>query len=189
MRRLTLLIDIDDTVESLCEAWVVWLDQTYGYSVNPGDVTEWDLRVAFPELTIEQIMAPLMNDHFWTTVPPKPGAREFVKRLIDDGHDVYFVTASDYRTIRPKMENMLFRYFPYISWERVIVSYHKQMIRGDIMIDDGVHNLEGAECLKILMTAQHNKGYDADKNGMIRMDAWSDVYSFISAYASMTEKE
>ena len=37
-------------------------------------------------------------------------------------------------------------------------------------IGDGIHNLESGEYVKILMTAPHNRGYDAESNGMIRVN-------------------
>jgi hypothetical protein len=43
------------------------------------------------------------------------------------------------------------------------------MIRGDVLIDDGIHNLEGGDYKKILFTAAHNRNYDAEANGMIRV--------------------
>ena len=49
------------------------------------------------------------------------------------------------------------------------------MIRGDVLIDDGVHNLEGGAYAKILMTAPHNRNYDAEGNGMVRVHNWTQV--------------
>jgi 5'(3')-deoxyribonucleotidase len=69
----------------------------------------------------------------------------------------------------------------------VIVTSKKQMIRGDVLIDDGVHNLEGGDYVKILMTAPHNRGSDAEKNGMIRVHNWRQVEEVIQKIKS--EKE
>ena len=49
------------------------------------------------------------------------------------------------------------------------------MIRGDVLIDDGIHNLEGGHYEKILMTAPHNINYDAEKHGMIRVRNWKEI--------------
>lgn len=56
-------------------------------------------------------------------------------------------------------------------------------INGDVLIDDGTHNLEGGNYFKILMTAQHNKKYDAEANGMLRVETWAEVYSAITLLA------
>ena len=81
--------------------------------------------------------------------------------------------------LEEKMNGLLFRYFPFLTWDRVIVTGRKQMIRCDVLIDDGVHNLEGGDYKKILFTAPHNRQYDAEANGMVRADTWEDVIRII----------
>lgn len=61
------------------------------------------------------------------------------------------------------------------------------MIRGDILIDDAPHNLVGGDYVKILMTANHNRSYDASANGMIRVIDWLDIQNCISAVAHADE--
>ena len=51
--------------------------------------------------------------------------------------------------------------------------------RGDVLIDDGIHNLEGGDYMKILFSAPHNRNYDAEKNGMIRVRTWDEIVRII----------
>ena len=60
----------------------------------------------------------------------------------------------------------------------------KGMVKGDILVDDGVHNLEAFSGRKVLMTAPHNQQYDATGNGMIRADNWHEVYKEIRRLAA-----
>ena len=53
------------------------------------------------------------------------------------------------------------------------------MIRGDVLIDDGIHNLEGGAYKKIMFTAPHNRNYDAEAHGMIRVDNWEEIVRII----------
>lgn len=46
------------------------------------------------------------------------------------------------RIILIDMEDLLFRWFPFITWDQVIITSRKQFIKGDVLIDDGIHNLE-----------------------------------------------
>lgn len=48
-----------------------------------------------------------------------------------------------------------------------------------MLIDDGIHNLEGGDYKKILFTAAHNRNYDAEANGMIRVRNWDEVVKII----------
>ena len=82
------------------------------------------------------------------------------------------------------MEDLLFRWFPFITWDQVIIAKRKQLIRGDVLIDDGIHNLEGGEYIKILMTAPHNRSYDAEGNGMIRVNSWKEIEKVIDGLSA-----
>lgn len=175
MRQLKILVDMDDTIEHLLFAWVNCLNKRHGTSVEYKDIREWNLCTAFPTLTKEQVYAPLVEDDFWETVKPIDGAAEVLEWAIGEGHEIYIVTASTYHTLKSKMENVLFRHFPFISWDRVIITSNKQMIRGDMLVDDAPHNLENGQYVKVLMTAPHNMNYDAARNHMIRVHTWNDV--------------
>lgn len=183
MNKLTILVDMDDTLENLSETWVTFLNETYGTNVHPNDVSSWDMSKNFSSLEASQIFSPLFNEKMWERVKPLPGAVDYLKRLIDDGHNVVIVTASHHDTIAMKLNNVLFKYFPYLSIKDVIVSSQKQLIRGDVMIDDAPHNLEGGNYYGILMSAPHNKGYDAEENGFVRANTWEEIYSIVCNYA------
>ena len=175
----TILIDIDDTIVDLITAWCDALNTQYNTSVKPSEVTEWNVQKFFPSLTNEEVFAPLCSNDFWKTVKPKKDAPAFVRLLINKGYKVYLCTSTDYRNIKAKYENVIAPYFPYIKWENIIVAYNKQMIKTDYMIDDGIHNLVDGDYIKILMTAPHNKNFDAEANGMYRAENWAEIYEII----------
>lgn len=179
MKRLRILVDMDDTIEHLLMAWINCLNMRHGKSVNWEDIREWSVPSVYPDLTREQVYAPLLEDDFWKTVKPMEGAAEVLKWAIEQGHEIYIVTASAYETIKSKMENVLFRYFPFITWSNVIITSNKQMVRGDILIDDAPHNLINGSYVKVLMTAPHNINYDASSNNMIRVHTWEEVKDYI----------
>lgn len=189
MRTFTILIDMDDTLESLLPPWIKWLNDTYGLNVEVESITDWDINLAFPSLTKEEVFEPLSRREFWLTVLPKPGAVEYVKKLIDDGHHVYICTASHYKGLRDKMELALFKHFPYLKWENVIVAYNKGLIHGDFIVDDAPHNLKdwkGKEHLPLLMDAPHNR--DASQTyPFIRVYSWEEIYRRITEAAKCGE--
>lgn len=173
---MTILVDMDDVLENLSEAWIAALNEEYGTEVDYQQTRDWKMEKSFPDLTPAQIYAPLYDDNFWRTVKPIRGAAKTLERLIDDGNEVYVVTASNYTTLKTKMEDVLFKFYPFLDWRNVIVAYRKQMIRGDVMIDDAPHNLAGGEYAKILIDAPHNRGFNAELNGMIRVANWDEIY-------------
>ena len=177
---MIILIDMDDTIEQLLRAWLDGVNKRYGRDVRYEDIVSWDVSAPYPGLTREQVYAIPDEPGFWGTVEPIEGAAEAMRRFIDAGHEVYIVTATPYISVAEKMDDLLFRWFPFITWDHVIITSRKQLIRGDVLIDDGVHNLEGGDYAKILMTAPHNRGYDAEANGMIRVDSWAEIEQVIA---------
>ena len=176
---MTILIDIDDTVERLLPSWVKWLNNKYGTSVNYQDIDEWDVSIFFPSLTKEQVFEPLHSEDFWWTVEPRKDAMKYVKKLYDEGFNLYFCTSTDYRNVRVKYEAIIKRYFPYMAWDRVIIASNKQMIKADVLVDDAPHNLEGGDFIKVLMSATHNRDYDIDEECMFRAETWREIYELI----------
>ena len=182
-RKVTILIDVDDTIEYLLKAWVNYLNDKYGYSVDWTEIRSWNLHDSFPELSQDQIYGALQDADLWDNVTPMPLAQKLIKKLISEGHDVYLVTSSYYKTIPAKFDRMLFKYFPFIDWSHVIIACNKHMINGDVLIDDGPHNLEGGEYKKILMSSPHNLDYPAEDNEMVRVNNWVEAYNEIQKIA------
>ena len=73
------------------------------------------------------------------------------------------------------MDKVIFKYYPFLTWKNIIVTSNKKIIKGDVLIDDGIHNLEGADYEKILVSAPYNEYYDAEGNGMHRVHSWNEI--------------
>ena len=111
---MVILVDMDDTIEHLLVPWLDWLNRKFGRNVRKSDVHSWDMRIAYPGLTLEEIFGALDEEEFWDTVPPIEGAAEVLERWMKQGHRVYIVTATPPKSVQAKMERVLFRYFPYL---------------------------------------------------------------------------
>lgn len=181
MSKLTILVDFDDVMNNFCEVWIDELNNLYGTNVKLEDVTDWDIKPLFPKVSKNQLYMPLYWDEFWRKVKPKVGAVEGLKTLVDQGHDVVVVTAAAPETIAPKTRNVLFKYFPFLTNDNLIVTSRKDLIRGDVIIDDAPHNLESSHCcVKILVSAPHNKEVNARYCGYIRVSDWDQICSVVA---------
>lgn len=183
MKKYTILIDLDDTMIDLLGCWVPEINKRYGTNVNPEKINDWNISQFFPTLSREQVFEPLFENDFWNNMKPKTGAIKYIKALKDDGHKVYICTNSNYKTIKNKMDAVLFKFFDYISWNDVIVTTHKQIISADFLIDDGVHNLVGGKYKGILMDAPHNRSFDEKEHNIVRFKSWKEIYGFINDMA------
>ena len=178
---MRILVDMDDTIERLLEELVRRANLKYGQNVAVEDVTDWAIAPAFDGVSKRQILDAMNDADFWMNVKPVPGAAEALKHFMDEGHEVYIVTATEMEHVTAKMRDLLFRCFPFLSWKQVIITGNKQLIRGDVLIDDGIHNLEGGDYKKILFSAPYNRHYDAEANGMIRVSGWDEIIRIIDS--------
>jgi len=180
MKKLEILVDIDEVLNNLLERWVACLNEKYGVSANMEDKNTWRLNALYPTLTDDEIDSPLFDNAFWASLETRPYSVEYLHKLISDGHDVSIVTATHvYQTIPAKMD-WLFRHYPYLSWDNIILAKKKQRIRGDVLIDDAIHNLEGGSYIKLLHDSPYNRNYEAGNNGMIRVYNLMDAYNVIN---------
>lgn len=176
---MTILVDMDDTIEGLLDSWTEFLRKKHGVDVYSDDITDWDVSKAYPTLTKKEVLAPLFEEEMWKSVLPFSDAVMYLRRLIDEGHDVIIVTASHYDTVGLKMRHVLVKYFPFIPYDNVIIASKKQMVIGDVMIDDAPHNLIGGKYRGILFSAPHNRDFCAEEYGLRRASNWSEVYQIL----------
>ncbi len=178
MKPLTILFDADDTVENLCDCWIALLNERYGTSVKIEDVTDWNITLAFPTLTKEQIFGVLNEDELFHRLERVPDSLEVLQTLYNEGHQLYMVTATGYQTCKTKMERIL-ELFPFLDWDHVIITANKQLVKGDILIDDNPHNLVGGEYIPILFDRPHNHSFDNKAHGIARAQTWEEVKNTI----------
>lgn len=184
MRKLTILVDLDDVMNDLLDTWIMFLNSMYQLRVSKNDIREWDMRKAFPTLSDDEIYLPLRMPWLWKRVTPKEHAVNTVRKLTEDGHRVVVVTASHPSTVGDKLKLFLFHYFPFLTYKDVVITYDKTLIRGDVLIDDAPHNLVGGEYKGIVFTAPHNIDFDAEGAGFLRANNWDDVYTIICNMAN-----
>lgn len=177
---MTILVDADGVLENLTSELTALLNEKYGTDVQFEQMREWGFSKAFPELTYEQIFSAELEETLYDRIRPIGGAPEYLKKLIDDGNTVYVVTSTPYEAVSLKIKKVMERFFPFLTWENFIIASRKQMIKGDVLIDDGIHNLLGGDYRKILFDAPYNRDYDAEANGMIRVSSWEEIYKAIT---------
>ncbi len=178
-----ILVDMDDVLENLQEAWIKRLNEISERNVDWTKVTNWSVELYYPSLTRKQVLSPLFEDNFWNTVKPKEDAIKVLKKLHEENYSIYLVTSSAYATLNNKFSQALWPYFPFIDEDHIIITNCKQLIKGHVLIDDGVHNLIDEpfkpSYYKILFTANTNINYNTFATDITRVSNWFEIYSII----------
>lgn len=173
MKRRTILCDADDTIVNLCTSWIDKLNQKHGTNVKYEDVVDWNISIFFPNLSKEEVYAPIYENNFWNRITPVDGCFDVLKR-INQNNDLYIVTATNYQTCDAKIERIL-HLFPFLQWSQFIVTEKKQLINGDYLIDDGIHNFYGGKYSGILFDRPHNHFFNHEAAGLIRVHNWIQI--------------
>ena len=122
----------------------------------------------------------MYRNDFWNLTTPVEGSGEYLKRLIDDGHEILIVTASNAQTFDSKRKRLI-EMFPFLRSGQIICETNKQSIKGDILIDDGVHNLLGGNYMKFLFNQPNNLLFDESGYDIVRVYSWKEIYERISS--------
>lgn len=183
MKSLTILCDADDTIENLSIHWLEELNTKYNKSVCKKDIKSWDITKAYPDLTSDMVLEPLYREDFWDKITPIDGSQYYLEKMITDGHEVYIVTASNIETSEAKTAKLI-SMFPFIRREQIIFTQNKQLVDGDVLIDDGVHNLINGQYKKFLFNQPGNADFDERHYGITRVYSWKEVYEKISELAA-----
>jgi 5'(3')-deoxyribonucleotidase len=75
--------------------------------------------------------------------------------------------------------------FPELSFDSFIITKNKQLVKCNVLIDDGTHNLEKGEYYRLLMDRPWNRDYNEEKNGILRVCDFNDIYSAITKISKL----
>ena len=148
--KIKLAFDLDDVLIDLLPAWLNTLNERHGTNKKPEDIHSWSISNFFKEdiekglLSKEEIYHPLIENDFWETVKPAEGMQDIVKTLKETNiFDIYIATASNYHTIKSKLDNCVMKYYgDIIDEDHIILLKDKSMLNADILVDDYFGNID-----------------------------------------------
>jgi len=170
------LLDMDGIVVDLVTPWLEAAHACCPPSDKPLTVT--DVIAAYNGLERtpcgEHVYEHLGHDLF-RSLRPLPGALESIERLVAFGHDVVIVTASSKEpsTAAAKLAWVE----EHLGWSRhrVIVAQRKELVRGDVFVDDSPSNLEAyARAWPSAQLHTIAYPYNADVVNVRRWFSWED---------------
>ena len=169
-------VDLDDVLWDLLGAWLPRYNTIVDGHIAPEDIKSWSIEQYILPNTKEMLFYILEQKDFWKTVQPISGAAEVLYRLMQDGYNVYIVTASSYKTLPAKL-NHFFELFPFVHQNQIVVAKEKQLLDLDVMIDDNPENLCHASYDKLLFDRPSNQWIK--KDDIKRVYTWAEIYQFI----------
>lgn len=175
LRKPILLIDQDDVLAEYIKGVVKVFNRKYNTRFKPSDCTSWNLISLFGE----EIMTVMHEPELFRNLEPVSHAIEVFERLYKSNlFEMYIVTAAHPRSVEAKYW-WLKKYMPFLPENNIIISSAKYMIKGDYLLDDGMHNIRAfseAGGTPIVFKRPHN---EYDSNGFLCVENWLEFEELI----------
>lgn len=132
------ILDCDDVLFDCNNTGVQLVNKKYGTNFTIYDIHEWGLTGGLIDERLEYYSDP----DFIGSLPPYPGAKEFVAKLCKKA-EVFIMT-----NVQPACASVRFeaivKHFPEINPSNIIIGGRKDLVYANMMLDDAYHNLENS---------------------------------------------
>lgn len=173
--KITLLIDQDDVLAEYIGAVTEAFNKKYDTHFKKEDCVRWDLYSVFGE-KIETVMH---EPELFRNLEPTKDALEVFQRLYESNlFDMYIVSAAHPSAVEAKFE-WIRKHLPFFPIKHFIICSCKSRIKGDYLLDDGMHNIlefEAAGGKGIVFERPHNR---EGSEGYISVSGWKAFEKYI----------
>lgn len=140
MNEFTVALDMDSTVYDLHAPWLKWLKDTHMEAVAPHEILTWDWH---NQLNCGQAVYDFLHlDDAFLNAPLFPGAHAAIMEVHNMGVRQCFVSTVKTKTGAWQKQQAIIRDFPELKDDVFITSHNKDLVRADLLVDDGPHNLK-----------------------------------------------
>lgn len=141
-RRARLLVDLDSVTALLTPKWFRAIRNRFGDGPDPDQPAPvWDIwRLSSAGHAVYDI---LREPGFFRDLPLVPGAREVIWRLHRRGHEIVWVTHAEEWNFADKLA-WVEEHFPFVPRVNFVATLRKELVEGDVLLDDAPHVIEAA---------------------------------------------
>ena len=139
-RPLTLIIDLDSIIVDLLGPWLGWYNELYDDKLTVADLTSYAIEKHVKpgcHYSIYDFFTPVDR---YAECPILPGASEALAAFRDMGHDIVIATATAGQTAHQKWV-LAKKAAPWLPASHIMVGSRKELLRGDVFIDDAPKNV------------------------------------------------
>ena len=185
-KPLQIAVDYDDTISYFQTYAVNRVNKELGTSIEVTDIHTWDISKCFTKEVSDMMTRIYEGDANYQEVLPNESAINTLHALHNAGHTITILTAGYGKSsiVKDKIEWME-RYLPFMNLKNIAFIGNKDITFGDVIIDDGWHNLVNARYTrKILIPYEWNRKeylkylteFGAVGCDIIRTGDWNTIY-------------
>lgn len=170
MKRL--LIDMDGVLADIYQQFINYEYQDTGLMPSLKDLSGKPEHEAFKNHDTY-----VNSANFFYSASPIEDSVGAVKKL-NDRYEVFIVSsATQFPLSLTEKMNWISAHFPFLHWKQIVLCGTKEIINGDIMIDDHFKNLDPFQGRTILFTQPHNIDKSAGKH--TKVHSWKEIESLL----------
>lgn len=174
---MRILLDMDGVVVDLMTPWLEERHRLYGgekYRIEQITAYDWTNELGIDK---EQAYAIICRPNFYSGLKPFPGAIEGVKALCGFSEVVICTSPVNSLTCAGEKTEWVKWHLPWVR--SIVITETKDLIKGDVMIDDRPENLAGFEGIRILFDRPWNRSEESLEclSGLVydRVANWDEV--------------
>lgn len=183
--------DLDGVVVDSPQQVVNYVNERLGLNLCMNDFKTYSMEDALPDQYKWIIDTAFKDSAMWKKVGLIDGAYNTLKRVWNEGHEIYFVTSSLPQNLKKKIGHLSrsLDFFPKdFVWRHTINTQYKQIIKLDIHVDDALFNLLGdREYASICVDMPYNQTSENIPN-FYRAYNWDDIYQKIKMIESLIKE-
>jgi len=167
-KKKKLLIDMDGVLSDIYAQFIKFESAHLGLTQTLTELKGKSEREAF------KFHDTYVNaENFFYSATPIQDSIASVRKL-NVVYEVYIVSSAiQFPLSLVEKINWLSKHFPFISWKQIVFCGTKNIVYGDIMIDDHFANLDIFKGQTILFTQPHN--IDKHAGNHIRVNNWKEI--------------
>lgn len=184
---MRLVIDQDQVICQWVERILQWYNEDKGTSFTRDDITTWNMKMNLGPHSEDFLRSCMRYPELYRDLDPVEGALYGMKRLHDLKHEVIIATAV------PRCAGIAYhgklewirRNMPWFDLNNFIAIQRKELLSGDLILDDGPHNIE-AWNKQGRTTVVFDAPWNRDCQSTYRIKHWNE---FINLIQSLEERQ
>jgi 5'-nucleotidase len=151
------LFDLDGICCNLMKKWMLHYNRDYEDNLTEERITSWDWDDFVRPECGKKIYHYLNRPGFFADLEPIEGCVESLNRLANVC-ELVVVTASPKEACGDKMR-WVAKHLPMVVKGNIVITYRKDLVRGDFMFDDAPRNLINHPATRIMLDYPHNRDF------------------------------
>jgi 5'(3')-deoxyribonucleotidase len=168
---MILFVDMDEVMADTYSAHIEHYNHNFGENLTREECMGFEVWQKVPLERKDAIWQHYYKKGFFRDLRPIADSIEVLHEL-NKKYSVYVASAAmQFPNSLLEKHQWLDEHFPFIHWKNRILCGDKQILRGDILIDDRSHNLENFVGRSMLFTSPHN----INNNHFERVNSWQEI--------------